>query len=98
MTPSRICLGLPADEEGLLPACGVGGSSRLAGAGGAAGTSGLALVPQLAGLPKGVSQHPGGMLVISTPLTDLMPVQPSAIADCYVAQWDKDSVDDAGVV
>ena len=58
----------------------------------------LALASRLVGMPKGLSQHPGGMLVSSAPLTDLMPVQPSAIAVRYVAQWDKDSVDDAGVV
>ena len=34
----------------------------------------------------------------SAPLTDLMPVQPSAIEGRYVAHWDKDSVDDAGVL
>ena len=53
---------------------------------------------QLAGFPKGLAQHPGGMLVSSTPLTDLMPIQPSAIEGRYVAHWDKDSVDDAGVL
>ena len=58
----------------------------------------LSLSEQLAGFPKGLAQHPGGMLVSSTPLTDLMPVQPSAIAGRYVAHWDKDSVDDAGVL
>ena len=58
----------------------------------------LELSQQLAGFPKGLAQHPGGMLVSSTPLTDLMPVQPSAIDGRYVAHWDKDSVDDAGVL
>lgn len=58
----------------------------------------LTLSQQLAGFPKGLAQHPGGMLVSSTPLTDLMPIQPSAIDGRYVAHWDKDSVDDAGVL
>ncbi len=58
----------------------------------------LTMSEQLAGFPKGLAQHPGGMLVSSTPLTDLMPVQPSAIAGRYVAHWDRDSVDDAGVL
>ena len=58
----------------------------------------LTLSEQLARFPKGLAQHPGGMLVSSTPLTDLMPVQPSAIDGRYVAHWDKDSVDDAGVL
>ncbi len=58
----------------------------------------LTLSEQLAGFPKGLAQHPGGMLVSSTPLTDLMSIQPSAIEGRYVAHWDKDSVDDAGVL
>ena len=58
----------------------------------------LILSEQLAGFPKGLSQHPGGMLVSSTPLTDLVPVQPSAIAGRYVAHWDRDCVDDAGIL
>ena len=58
----------------------------------------LTLSEQLAGFPKGLAQHPGGMLVSSTPLTDLMPIQPSAIGGRYVAHWDKDSIDDAGVL
>ena len=58
----------------------------------------LTLSQQLGRFPKGLAQHPGGMLVSSTPLTDLMPVQPSAIDGRYVAHWDKDSVDDAGVL
>ena len=58
----------------------------------------FALAPQLAGFPRGLSQHPGGMLVSACPLTDLVPVQPSAIAGRYVAQWDKDSAEDAGLV
>ena len=56
------------------------------------------LADTLAGFPKGLAQHPGGMLVSSTPLTDFMPVQPSAIDGRYVGQWDKDTVDDAGLV
>ena len=58
----------------------------------------LTMSEQLAGFPKGLAQHPGGMLVSSTALTDLMPVQPSAIEGRYVAHWDKDSIDDAGVL
>ena len=58
----------------------------------------MGLSEQLAGFPKGLAQHPGGMLVSSTPLTDLIPIQPSAIEGRYVAHWDKDSVDAAGVL
>ena len=54
------------------------------------------LAAELDGFPKYLAQHPGGMVIGSTPLTDLVPVQPGAIADRYVMQWDKDSIDDAG--
>ena len=53
---------------------------------------------QLDGFPKGLAQHPGGMVISSVPLTDMVPVQPSAIDGRYVCQWDKDSVDDASFV
>ncbi|MEE8473193.1 MAG: DNA polymerase III subunit alpha [Dehalococcoidia bacterium] len=56
------------------------------------------LAAELDGFPKYLAQHPGGMVIGSNPLTDLVPVQPGAIADRYVMQWDKDSIDDAGFV
>ena len=99
-------LGLPSDEVGhLARRLETGSLSELAalpsyipGCERPGWRDLLALSDQLAGFPRGVAQHPGGMLVSSTPLTDLMPVQPSAIEGRYVAQWDKDSVDDAGVL
>ena len=56
------------------------------------------LAGELDGFPKYLAQHPGGMVISSTPLTDIVPVQPGAIDDRYVMQWDKDSIDDAGFV
>ena len=56
------------------------------------------LASQLAGFPKYLAQHPGGMIIGSSPLIDIVPVQPGAIEDRYICQWDKDSVDDAGFV
>ena len=56
------------------------------------------LAAELAGFPKYLAQHPGGMVIGSTPLMDLVPVQPGAIEGRYVMQWDKDSIDDAGFV
>ena len=56
------------------------------------------LSAQLDGLPKYLAQHPGGMLISSTPLIDQVPVQRGAIDGRYVCHWDKDSVDDAGFV
>ena len=48
---------------------------------------------QLDGFPRQLAQHPGGMVIGSSPLTEIVPVQPSAIEGRYVMQWDKDSID-----
>ena len=50
---------------------------------------------QLQGFPKGLAQHPGGMIISSTPLIDITPVQPSAIDGRYICQWDKHGADSA---
>ncbi|MDQ3226513.1 MAG: error-prone DNA polymerase, partial [Chloroflexota bacterium] len=53
---------------------------------------------ELAGFPRHVSQHSGGMIISSAPLVDLVPVQPASMAGRYLCQWDKDSCDDAGFI
>jgi error-prone DNA polymerase len=53
---------------------------------------------QLAGFPRHLSQHVGGIVISSDPLIDCVPVQPAAWPDRYVCHWDKDSVDDARMV
>jgi error-prone DNA polymerase len=54
------------------------------------------LCTELAGLPRHISQHPGGMVISSRPLIELVPVQPCAMAGRQMVQWDKDSCSDAG--
>ena len=58
----------------------------------------IRLAAELDGFPKYLAQHPGGMVIGSTPLTRIVPIQPGAIDDRYVMHWDKDSIDDAGFV
>ena len=58
----------------------------------------VGLARELDGFPRGLAQHPGGMIISSSPLIDMVPVQPGAIEGRYVCQWDKDSIDDAGFV
>ena len=58
----------------------------------------IRLASEIDGFPKCLGQHPGGMIISSTPLTDIVPVQRGAIEGRYVCQWDKDSIDDAGFV
>jgi error-prone DNA polymerase len=54
------------------------------------------LTGEIAGLPRHVSQHPGGMIVSTRPLIELVPVQPAAMAGRQLCHWDKDSCSDAG--
>src|SRR5262249_11803561 len=53
------------------------------------------LCREIAGLPRHLSQHPGGMVISSRPLVELVPLQPAAMAGRQLCQWDKDSCDDA---
>ena len=48
------------------------------------------------GLPRHLSQHPGGMVLSTRPLVDICPVQPAAMEGRQIVQWDKDSCADAG--
>ncbi len=56
----------------------------------------VALAAEAQGLPRHLSQHPGGMIVSTRPLVDCVPVVPAAMEGRQVAQWDKDSCGDAG--
>src|SRR6185369_1517775 len=51
---------------------------------------------EIMGLPRHISQHSGGMVISSTPLVELVPVEPAAMEGRRVCQWDKDSCSDAG--
>jgi error-prone DNA polymerase len=50
---------------------------------------------EIRGLPRHVSQHPGGMIISSRPLIEIVPLERAAMEDRVVCQWDKDSCDDA---
>jgi error-prone DNA polymerase len=54
------------------------------------------LCKEIAGLPRHISQHPGGMVISSRPLVELVPVEPAAMEGRQICQWDKDSCADAG--
>jgi error-prone DNA polymerase len=56
----------------------------------------LRLCPEVMGLPRHVSQHPGGMVISTRPLIDVCPVVPAAMEGRQIVQWDKDSCNDAG--
>jgi len=54
------------------------------------------LAREAQGLPRHLSQHPGGMIVATRPLIDCCPVLPAAMEGRQMVQWDKDSCADAG--
>lgn len=56
------------------------------------------LAAQLDGFPRALAQHPGGMVIGSSPLTEIVPIHRGAIEGRYVMEWDKDDIDAAGFV
>ncbi len=56
------------------------------------------LTGQLYGFPRHLSQHPGGFLIASEHIADLVPVENAAMADRTVVQWDKDDLDALGLL
>jgi error-prone DNA polymerase len=54
------------------------------------------LCAEIGGLPRNLSQHPGGMVISSRPLVELVPVEHAAMEGRRLCQWDKDSCADAG--
>ena len=54
------------------------------------------LCTEIAGLPRHLSQHPGGMVISTRPLIELVPVELAAMEGRRNCQWDKDSCSDAG--
>ncbi len=56
------------------------------------------LTTQIAGFPRHLSQHVGGMVISSDPLINYVPCQPAAWPNRYLCHWDKDAIDDARMV
>ena len=58
----------------------------------------LALTVQLIGMPRHLSQHPGGFVMSEHPLSTLVPVENAAMKGRTVIQWDKDDLDVLGLL
>jgi error-prone DNA polymerase len=58
----------------------------------------LSLSQQLQGMPRHLSQHPGGFVLTQGPLTRLVPVENAAMPDRSIVQWDKDDLDAVGLL
>ena len=54
----------------------------------------LALVHELIGFPRHLSQHVGGFVISRGPLSALVPVENAAMPERTVIQWDKNDLDD----
>jgi error-prone DNA polymerase len=51
------------------------------------------LARELMGTPRHLSQHPGGFVLTRDRLDELVPIEPAAMADRQVIEWDKDDID-----
>ncbi len=58
----------------------------------------LALTRQLLGFPRHLSQHVGGFVISQGLLEELVPIENAAMQDRTVIQWDKDDLDDLGLL
>jgi error-prone DNA polymerase len=58
----------------------------------------LALCRQIAGLPRHLGQHSGGMIIARTRLDEIVPLEPASMPGRVVVQWDKDDCADLGII
>ena len=58
----------------------------------------LELAAQLIDTPRHLSVHAGGMLITAQPLVEVVPLERATKEGIVVAQWNKDSVEDAGLI
>ncbi len=58
----------------------------------------LRLAPQLEGLPRHLGIHNGGMVLAGPPLCEIVPLEPATMPGRVVTQWDKDSLEGAGLI
>jgi len=56
------------------------------------------LVGQLMGFPRHLSQHVGGFVISRGALCQLVPIENAAMPERTVIQWDKDDLDDLGLL
>jgi error-prone DNA polymerase len=58
----------------------------------------LHLCREIQGFPRHLSIHVGGMLVTGEPLVDIVPVEPATMPGRVVVQFNKDDVEDLGLI
>ncbi len=58
----------------------------------------LELSRQLIGTPRHLSQHPGGFVLTQDRLDSLVPIEPAAMADRRVIEWEKDDLEELKIM
>ena len=58
----------------------------------------IALVNQLISFPRHLGQHVGGMVITRGDLCELVPIQPASMDGRTVIQWDKNDLDEIGIL
>ncbi|MDA0273287.1 MAG: error-prone DNA polymerase, partial [Proteobacteria bacterium] len=58
----------------------------------------LTLVGAILGVPRHLSQHVGGFIISSGPLSHLVPIENAAMKDRTIIQWDKDDLESLGLL
>jgi error-prone DNA polymerase len=58
----------------------------------------LELTRQLVGTPRHLSQHPGGFVLTRDRLDDLVPIEPAAMVDRRVIEWEKDDLEELKIM
>jgi error-prone DNA polymerase len=58
----------------------------------------MQLTSQLIGMPRHMSQHPGGFVLTKGPLERLVPIENAAMEDRTIVEWDKDDLDALGLL
>lgn len=53
----------------------------------------LEIARELIGTPRHLSQHPGGFVLTLDRLDELVPVEPAAMENRQIIEWDKDDID-----
>lgn len=79
------------DLEKRLTDCGFAGQSSIA-------KKWSDLSDALLNAPRHLSQHPGGFVISHTKLSRLVPIEPAAMDDRSIVQWDKNDIDAVGLM
>ncbi len=58
----------------------------------------LAIVDEIVGFPRHLSQHVGGFVITEGRLDELVPIENAAMEDRTVICWDKDDIDTLGIL